>query len=66
MRTNIVIDDDLMEEALSASGLGTRRAVVDAGLRLLIQVNSQKGIRKLKNRITWKGNLEKMGEEDQA
>jgi Arc/MetJ family transcription regulator len=60
MRTNIVIDDDLMEEALSTSGLGTKRAVVDAGLRLLIQVKSQKGIRRLKGKMAWEGDLNEM------
>ena len=60
MRTNIVIDDRLMREALKASGLDTKRAVVEAGLRLLIQVKAQTGIRRLRGRAVWEGSLAAM------
>ncbi len=60
MRTNIVIDDRLMRDAMKASGLDTKRAVVEAGLRLLIQVKAQTGVRRLRGRVAWKGNLERM------
>ncbi|MBI1892784.1 MAG: type II toxin-antitoxin system VapB family antitoxin [Candidatus Rokubacteria bacterium] len=60
MRTNIVIDDRLMREALKASGLDTKRAVVEAGLRLLIQVKAQTGIRRLRGRVVWEGSLAAM------
>ena len=60
MRTNIVIDDRLMREALKASGLDTKRAVVEAGLRLLIQVKAQTGIRRLRGGVAWEGNLAAM------
>jgi Arc/MetJ family transcription regulator len=60
MRTNIVIDDRLMEQALRATGLGTKKAVVEAGLRLLVQVRGQTGIRRLKGRIAWQGDLAQM------
>jgi len=42
MRTNVVIDDDLMESALKVSGLGTKKHVIEEGLRLLVQLKSQK------------------------
>jgi Arc/MetJ family transcription regulator len=58
MRTNIVIDEDLMAQALQVSGLATKRAAVEAGLRLLIQVNAQAGIRKLRGQVQWQGNLD--------
>lgn len=58
MRTNIVIDDKLMREAMRATGLNTKRAVVEEGLRLLIQVKGQNSIRRLKGRIQWQGNLD--------
>ena len=51
MRTNILIDDDLMTQALQASGLATKRAAVEAGLRLLIQVHAQAGIRNLRAKV---------------
>ncbi len=60
MRTNIVIDDGLIHKAMRATGLRTKRAVVEAGLRLLIQVKAQTGIRRLRGKIKWKGNLNEM------
>jgi len=50
MRTNIVLDDDLVRKAMKATGLGTKRAVVEEGLRLLVKVNAQTGIRRLRGR----------------
>ena len=60
MRTNVVIDDELMSRALRASGCRTKRAAIESGLRLLVQVNSQKKLRSLKGKISWEGNLEEM------
>lgn len=60
MRTNIVIDDKLIEAAMRATGLKTKRAVVEAGLRLLVQVKGQTGIRRLRGKVKWEGNLEEM------
>lgn len=51
MRTNIEIDDRLMEKALKVSGLATKRAVVEEGLRLLIRMREQAGIRALFGKI---------------
>jgi len=58
MRTNIIINDGLMEEALRLSGLPTKRAVVEEGLRMLIHIKRQTQIRDLKGKVTWEGNLE--------
>jgi Arc/MetJ family transcription regulator len=60
MRTNIVIDDRLMRAAMKASGLPTKRAAVEAGLRLLVEVRAQTGIQRLRGKVTWEGNIEKM------
>ncbi len=60
MRTNIVIDDELMKKAMELTGLPTKRAVVEAGLELLIQVKAQKGVRQLRGKIPWKGDLDEM------
>lgn len=60
MRTNLVIDDALMEEALEVSGLKTKKDVVEAGLRLIVSINKQKKLKKLKGKLKWEGNLEKM------
>jgi Arc/MetJ family transcription regulator len=58
MRTNIEIDDRLMREAMRSSGARTKRATVEAGLRLLIQIRRQAGIRRLRGKIHWEGDLE--------
>ena len=60
MRTNIVIDDKLMKDALKATGLGTKREAVELGLRTLIKLKKQEGIRKFKGRLRWDGDLEDM------
>jgi len=57
MRTNIEIDDRLMREALRSGGARTKRATVEAGLRLLVQVRRQAGIRRLRGKVRWEGNL---------
>jgi Arc/MetJ family transcription regulator len=57
MRTNIEIDDRLMKEAMRSSGRRTKRATVEAALRLLVQVRRQAGIRRLRGKIQWEGDL---------
>ena len=58
MRTNIEIDDQLMREAMRASGRKTKRDVVEAALRLLVQTKAQADIRRLRGRIGWEGDLD--------
>lgn len=60
MRTNIVIDDTLMAEALKASGLSTKKEVVEQGLKLLVRRSRQQEIRNLRGRIKWEGDLDEM------
>lgn len=60
MRTNIVIDDDLMAQALKATGLDTKKDVVEQGLKLLIKRSKQQSIRSLRGKIKWEGNLDEM------
>ena len=60
MRTNIEIDDDLMDEAMKVSGLATKRETVEAGLRLLVQLKRQQGIRSYRGKLRWEGSLERM------
>jgi Arc/MetJ family transcription regulator len=57
MRTNIDIDDRLMRQAMRKSGARTKRAAVEAGLRLLIQTRNQKSIRRLRGKVRWEGDL---------
>jgi Arc/MetJ family transcription regulator len=58
MRTNIEIDDRLMDEAMKSTGSRTKRAAVEAGLRLLIKTRAQTSIRKLHGKIKWEGDLQ--------
>jgi len=57
VRTNIDIDDDLMREAMRASGESTKRAVVERGLQLLVATRAQAGIRRLRGKVRWIGDL---------
>ena len=60
MRTNIVIDDELMASAMSATGAATKREVVELGLKTLLRLQRQRGLRALRGRIEWTGDLESM------
>ena len=61
MRTNIVIDDALMQEVLANTGIKTKREAVEEGLRLLLQSTEQvRQIRALRGRIHWEGDLDDM------
>lgn len=57
MRTNVVIDDKLMKEALKVSGLKTKRAAIEEGLRALIRVQGQRDILDLAGKVRWTGDL---------
>ena len=57
MRTNIVLDDELIERAQQLSGITTKRQVVDEALRMFIRVNEQTQIRALRGRLRWEGEL---------
>jgi Arc/MetJ family transcription regulator len=60
MRTNIVIDDQLMKETLRLTGLKTKREAVDLGLRTLLRLRQQESIRHLRGKLKWRGNLDVM------
>lgn len=60
MRTNIVIDDQLMDQAINLSGLETKKAVVEQALKLYIQLLQQAALRELRGKLRWKGDLNQM------
>jgi Arc/MetJ family transcription regulator len=60
MRTNVVVDDDLMESALKVSGLKTKKDAIEEGLKLLVQVKRQKAIKNYRGKLKWSGDLDKM------
>ena len=58
MRTNIDVNDALLAEAMQLSGLKTKKAVVEEALRQLIRLQRQAGIRSLRGKLKWEGDLE--------
>jgi Arc/MetJ family transcription regulator len=60
MRTNIVIDDTLMAEALEVTGLKTKREAVELGLQTLLRLRRQQAIWDLRGKLAWEGDLEAM------
>jgi Arc/MetJ family transcription regulator len=67
VRTSIDIDDALLAEAMAATGLKTKRKVVEAGLRLLARHRRQADAQKLSLRVRWEGDLhrERLDEPDE-
>jgi Arc/MetJ family transcription regulator len=57
MRTNVVIDDELMAEALESTGLKTKKAVIEEALRTLVRLKKQENVRYLRGKLQWEGNL---------
>jgi len=62
MRTNIVLDDELLDRARRVTGLKTKRAVVEEALRLLVRLREQEGTRSLRGKLRWEGSLGDMRE----
>jgi Arc/MetJ family transcription regulator len=60
MRTNIIIDDKLMRDALRATGLKTKREAVELGLQTLLRLSRQTEIRRMRGKLEWQGDLEAM------
>jgi len=60
MRTNIVIDDDLMGEVLRATGVRTKREAVELGLKTLLRLSKQEDIKRFRGKLAWTGDLDAM------
>jgi Arc/MetJ family transcription regulator len=60
MRTNIVIDDELMKQVLKQTGIKTKREAVDMGLKTLLRLKRQEDIRNYRGKIEWTGDLDDM------
>jgi Arc/MetJ family transcription regulator len=60
MRTNVVVDDDLMKSALKVSGLKTKKDAIEEGLKLLVQVRGRKEIKGFRGKLKWSGSLDEM------
>jgi Arc/MetJ family transcription regulator len=66
MRTNVVIDDKLIADAMKVTGLSTKKAVIEEALRTLVRLKSQEEIRALRGQLHWEGNLASMREDRAA
>jgi Arc/MetJ family transcription regulator len=62
MRTNVVIDDELMAEALESTGLSTKKAVIEEALRTLVRLKKQEQVRSLRGKLQWEGDLDMLRE----
>jgi Arc/MetJ family transcription regulator len=60
MRTDIVIDDALMKEALKLTGAKTKREAVELGLRTVVRIKRQERIKHHKGKLQWEGDLDRM------
>ena len=60
MRTSVVLDDQLMSEALEITGLMTKRAVIEEALRTLVRLKKQERVRALRGKLEWEGSLSAM------
>ena len=60
MRTNIVIDDELMNQVLKTTGIRTKREAVEMGLKVLLRLKKQEHIRDFRGKFTWDGDLDDM------
>ncbi len=63
MRTNIVIDQELMAEAQKLAGTETMRETVDLALREMVDRRNRLGILELRGKIKWEGDLDEMRRE---
>ena len=59
MRTNIVINDELMDEAMKATGATTKKETVELGLKALVRQKKQQKIRNFRGKLQWEGDLPK-------
>ncbi len=60
MRTNIVIDDELMSQVMKLTGLRTKREAVELGLKALLKLKKQESIRNYRGKLDWQGHLDDM------
>jgi Arc/MetJ family transcription regulator len=60
MRTNIVIDDQLMSDALIATGFSTKKEAVEEGLKMLVRLYKQSNIKNFRGKLKWEGDLDEM------
>ncbi|MFC5193255.1 type II toxin-antitoxin system VapB family antitoxin [Algoriphagus aquatilis] len=60
MRTNIDIDENLIQEAMKLTGITTKKAAVEEALRQMVSLKKQEIIKELRGKFKWEGNLDEM------
>lgn len=60
MRTNIEINDKLMNDVLKATGAKTKKEAVELGLKTLIRLKKQENIKNFRGKLKWTGDLDDM------
>jgi len=60
MQTNVVIDDELMAQAMHYTGLTSKKTVIEEALHVLVRLKSQEQVRSLRGRLRWDGDLDEM------
>jgi len=60
MRTNIVIDDELMSSVMQLTGVRTKREAVEMGLKMLLKLQQQENIRNYRGKLDWSGDLSEL------
>ena len=60
MRTSVIVDDELMTQAMKYTGLKTKKAVIEEALRTLIRLKAQEEVRSLRGKLRWEGDLNQM------
>ena len=60
MRTNIVLDEELVKRAQKLTGIKTKRELVHEALKVLINLRQQEQVRALRGKLSWEGNLQEM------
>lgn len=62
MRTNIDIDENLIQEAMKLTGITTKKAAVEEALRQMVSLKKQAKLKDLRGKLKWEGNLDEMRE----
>jgi len=60
MRTNIVLDDQLVAEAQNLTGISTKKGIVEEGLKLLIRLKKQEAVKTWRGKLNWDEDLDAM------
>jgi Arc/MetJ family transcription regulator len=57
MRTNIVLDDELVRRAQQITGIQTKKEVIHTALQTLVKLHEQTAVRSLRGKLRWEGDL---------